>query len=206
MKEVILSKDDQLYLQVMEDLNKPRGDGLTVNLKTRLHDDQIEQMKALYNEGKKDIFLSCGRKWGKTELVAYILWRHALLNPNSACYYVAPENAHARELIWNNQRIQKFLGKDGQKYISRITNQDMVIRFKNGSYIRLIGSDNYMVANGLTPHIAVYDEFKGFNPRWHVEFAPNRAAKGAPLIFIGTKPRPGNKNMEQYNGILEYLC
>jgi hypothetical protein len=81
----------------------------------------------------------------------------------------------------------------------------MVIRFHNGSYIRCIGSENYMVANGLTPHIAVYDEFKGFNPRWHIEFAPNRAAKAAPLIIIGTKPRAGNKNMDQYNEILEYM-
>ena len=66
----------------------------------------------------------------------------------------------------------------------------------------LLVSENYMVANGLTPSIAVYDEFKGFNYRWHTEFAPNRAAKGAPLVIIGTKPRAGNKNMDQYNEIL----
>lgn len=204
MSNIIVSPEEQLYLQIMEDLNKPRGDGLKVGLDSRLHPDQIEQMKSLYIDGKKDVFLSCGRKWGKTELMGYVLYRQALLVPGSACYYVAPENSHARELMWNNNRMQKFLGKDGEKYIDRITNQDMVIRFKNGSYIRLIGSDNYMVANGLTPHIAVYDEFKGFNPRWHTEFAPNRAAKAAPLIIIGTKPRAGNKNMDQYDEVLEY--
>jgi hypothetical protein len=202
----LLSKEDHLYLQILEDLNKPRGDGLLVNLESRLHDDQIQQLKPLYDDSNSinSLFLACGRKYGKTELVGYILWRHALLNPGSSCYYVGPENNHAREILWRNGRIQKFLEKDGNKYIKKITDQDMTIWFKNGSFIRLIGSDNYMVANGLTPSIAVYDEFKGFNHRWHTEFAPNRAAKAAPLIIIGTKPRSGNKNMDQYNEILSY--
>jgi hypothetical protein len=80
----------------------------------------------------------------------------------------------------------------------------MTIKFKNGSYIQVVGSDNYMIANGLTPALAVYDEFKGFNYRWHQEFAPNRVVKDAPFVFIGTKPRAGNKNIDQYNEILEY--
>lgn len=203
--QIILSKEEQLYLQMISDLNKPRGDGLKVGLQSRLHEDQIKQLRPLYEDGTKDIFLSCGRKWGKTELVGYVLWKQALLKPGSACYYVAPENTHAREILWRGQRIQRYLGSDGEKYIKRITDQDMTIWFKNGSFIRLIGSDNYIVANGLTPHIAVYDEFKGFNPRWHVEFAPNRAAKAAPLIIIGTKPRIGNKNMDQYDEVLAYM-
>ena len=205
----LLSQEDHLYLQILEDLNKPRGDGLKVGLETRLHADQIKQLEALYDEDNaiNSIFLSCGRKWGKTEEVGYILWRHALLNPGSACYYVGPEATHARKILWDNQRIQKFLGKDTKKYIQHpygIKDQAMKIILKNGSFIQLVGSDNYQVANGLTPHIAVYDEFKAFNHRWHTEFAPNRAAKAAPLVIIGTKPRAGNKNMDQYNEILEY--
>ena len=203
---VSLDPESHLYLQIMEDLNKPQGDGLKVGLKSRLHPDQIEQLKPMYVDGKKDLFLSCGRKWGKTELIAYVLWRHALLNPGSACYYVGPEAAHAKKIVWDGMRIQKFLGKESTKYIQgKPNNQTMMIRLKNGSFIQVVGSDNYMVANGLTPSIAVYDEFKGFNHRWHVEFAPNRAAKAAPLIIIGTKPRVGNKNMDQYNEILSYM-
>lgn len=139
-----------------------------------------------------------------TELVGYVLWRHALLNPGSACYYVGPEATHARKILWDTQRIQKFMGKDTSKYLLKTQDQPMKIILKNGSFIQLVGSDNYAVANGLTPHVAVYDEFKAFNHRWHTEFAPNRAAKAAPLVIIGTKPRPGNKNMDQYNEILEY--
>ena len=205
----LLTPDEQLYFQIMEDLNAPFGDGIKVGLEGRLHDDQIDQLKPLYSEDNEinSIFISCGRKWGKTELVGYVLWRHALLNPGSACYYVGPEATHARKILWDNGRIQKFLGKATEKYIVHpygIKDQAMKIKLKNGSFIQLVGSDNYQVANGLTPHIAVYDEFKAFNNRWHTEFAPNRAAKAAPLVIIGTKPRSGNKNMDQYNDIMAY--
>ena len=202
---ITLSPQEQHYLQIMEDLNKPRGDGLRVGLTSRLHPDQIEQLKPMYKDGKKDLFLSCGRKWGKTELIGYVLWKHALLNPYSVCYYVGPETAHAKKIIWDGQRLQRYMGQDTMKYIKSINNTEMKIILTNGSIIQVLGSDNYMVANGLTPHIAVYDEFKGFNSKWHVEFAPNRAAKAAPLIIIGTKPRIGNKNMDQYNEVLEYM-
>jgi hypothetical protein len=208
----LLEQDEKLYLQIIEDLNKPFGDGIKVGLKGRLHDDQVAQLKPLYDETNEinSIFISCGRKWGKTELVAYILWRHALLNPGSSCYYIGPEANHARKILWDNRRLQKFMGKDTDKYLDKskgrsgYKDQEMKILLKNGSFIQVVGSDNYAVANGLTPHIAVYDEFKAFNHRWHTEFAPNRAAKAAPLVIIGTKPRSGNKNMDQYNEILEY--
>lgn len=200
----LLKRYEREYLQMIEDLNKPRFDGIKAGLTTRLHSGQIEVLRPLYEEGIKDLFLACGRKFGKSEVVGYVLWRHALENPGSACYYIGPEAAHARKIMWDKQRIQKFLGNDSEKYIATVKNQEMMVVLKNGSFIQIIGSDNYQVANGLTPDIAVYDEFKAFNPKWHIEFAPNRVAKAAPLVIIGTRPRAGNSNMEQYNEILEY--
>ena len=79
----------------------------------------------------------------------------------------------------------------------------MKVEFRNGSFIQVIGSENFGAANGLTPSIAVYDEFKIFHPRWHVDFAPNLIPKAAPLIIIGTLPTPGDKNTEQYYEVLE---
>jgi hypothetical protein len=204
MSDILLSKQDQLTLQILDDLNKPRGFGLDVGLKTRLHSSQIEDLKPLYQGKVRNVFLACGRKYGKTELAGYVLWRQALMHPGSECFYITPEAVGGRKIIWEGGRLQKFLGKDSEKYIASIRNQDMTIKLKNGSYIQVVGSDNYMIANGLTPSIAVYDEFKGFNYRWHQEFAPNRVVKDAPFVFIGTKPRAGNKNLEQYNEILEY--
>ena len=203
MSQIVLSIADQKALEIVTDLNKPRGLGVTAGLKTRLHEGQIEVLSPIYKGGKKLLMLPCGRKFAKTETAAYFLWKQALNVPNSACYYVCPEGSHGRELVWNNHRLQQFLGNDTKKYIRTIRNQEMSIILKNGSFIRVIGSENYGVANGLTPHIAVYDEFKLFHHRWHTDFSPNLAIHAAPLMIIGTLPTPGDKNSEQYFEILE---
>jgi len=206
MSNVLVSVQEQEYLQIIEDLNKARGDGLKVGLKTRLHDGQIEVLAPLYDKkcSIDTLFLPCARKFGKSELAAYVLWRHALFNPGSACYYIGPEAAHARKIMWDLQRFQKFMGPETRKYISSTKNQEMKLGLVNGSFIQIMGSDNWAAGNGLTPSIVVYDEMKVFHPQWHVEFSPNRAAKAAPLIVIGTLPKVGDKNMDQYNSLLEY--
>jgi len=205
-KNVLVSVDEQRYLEIIEDLHKVRGDGEKVGLKTRLHAGQLEVLRPLYdpNIDIDTLFLPCARKFGKSELAAYVLWRHALLNPGSACYYIGPEAAHARKIMWDLGRFQKFMGNDTKKYISGIKNQEMKLTLNNGSFIQLMGSDNWAAGNGLTPSIVVYDEMKVFHPQWHIEFSPNRAAKAAPLVVIGTLPKVGDKNMDQYNSLLEY--
>lgn len=201
------AKVDKKYLdllEIMEDLNKPRGDGLEVGMDVRLHDKQIECLGSIFGEQKSIIFVPCGRKFGKTELAQYALWRWALTNPGSNCYYVAPEKSHGKELIWKTNRLQKFLEGDSSKYIAKIRDREMTIIFKNGSQISIIGSENWAAANGMTPDFVVYDEFKVFHPQFHIEMDPNRAAKGASLLVIGTQPKVGDRNKEQYEQVMKY--
>jgi hypothetical protein len=204
MTSKVVSKEDQYWLEVTKDLFSPRGDGIKVGLDNRLHDGQIEALAPLYEDGVNTLMLPCGRKFGKTDAASFVLWHQALFVPGSACYFIAPEGSHGRELIWRNKRLQQFMGADTQKYILKESQQDMTIYLKNGSFIRIMGSENWAAGNGLTPHIAVYDEFKAFHPQWHVEFSPNRAAKAAKLVIIGTLPKPGDRNIEQYTQVLEY--
>ena len=124
------------------------------------HRGQKAILKALLFEMMTLVFMQCGRKFGKTEEAAYFLWKHALENPGAACYYVAPEASHGRKIIWNTHRLQRFLGKDSKKYIGKPREQEMLIPFLNGSFIQVVGSENFGSANGLTPSVAVYDEFK----------------------------------------------
>lgn len=140
-----------------------------------------------------------------TQAACYVLWRHALLNPNSACYYIAPEGVHGRKIVWDKRRLQNFLGPASKKYIKEpIHNMSMKINLHNGSFIQVIGSENWEAANGLDPNIAVYDEFKAFNPKWHVEFSPNLIAHAAPLVIIGTQPKIGDTNKREYEALLHY--
>lgn len=202
-RAVILSPEEQNHLKMLEDLNKPRGLGIRAGLKTRLHSGQIEVLTPIYKQGKKRLFLPCGRKFAKTETTGYALWKQALTKPYSACYYVAPEASHGRKIIWDTNRLQRFLDEDSAKYIKSIKNMEMKIEFNNGSFIQVVGSENFGAANGLTPDIAVYDEFKLFHRRWHIDFAPNLVVRAAPIIVIGTLPTVGDRNYDQYFEMLE---
>jgi len=142
---------------------------------------------ALLSQGKLDVFAQCGRNFGKTELVAYLLWRYALTFPGSENYYFAPYMKQAREIMWASQRIQQFGPKtwiEGDP-----NNTEMRIRFKNGSFIKLDGSDNVDAYRGVKPRgLSIYDEFKDFRPEFHDAYDPNRAAFNSPLLIIGTPP------------------
>lgn len=149
------------------------------------HDGQIQIGKALFNDGK-DIFSQCGRNWGKTEFVCYVLWRWAFSNPGSENYYFAPYMKQAREILWASGRLQSFAPKE---WIKDINYSEMRITLTNGSFIKLDGSDNVEAYRGVKPRgISVFDEFKDFRPEFYDAYDPNRAAHNSPLIIIGTPP------------------
>lgn len=171
-----LSNNDKLTIQILDDLYTG----------WQPHSGQKKVGKALYLDEKKQVFIQCGRKWGKTDFVIHALWRHALLNPGSACYYFCPQLKQGKEIVWSSGRIQRFGPK---KYIKKIDNSELRVTFKNGSFIKVDGSDNHEAYRGITPDFSVYDEFKDFHPKFHEGYAPNFAVKQAPLIIIGTPPQ-----------------
>lgn len=187
--------------QILEDLNKPRGLAVDIGLTSSLHEGQIKALAPLYSEGVGTVFLAAARKFGKTETAIYAAWRFALLNPNSIIYFVGPEKDHLANIYWIPNRIQRFLDNDSDKYIRRIKDRERIVEFKNNSVIQLIGSENWKAGQGLSPDFVIYDEFKAFHPRFHTEMNPNRAAKGAKLLIIGTQPAVGDRNKEEYEGI-----
>lgn len=127
-----------------------------------------------------------------------MLWRHALLYPGSSCYYVAPTFTHGKELIWRDPRLAGFIGTLHDTYIDRTNSTDCTVYFKNGSFIKIIGSENFAAANGLRPSFLVYDEFCEFHPRFHETMNPNRIVRKCPLLIIGTPPMQDSQNREQY--------
>lgn len=152
------------------------------------HAGQLEVGKAYFLKGLKKIFVRCGRKFGKTELACYILYRIAMSSPNQHCYYIAPTYKQARELVWENGRLPNFLKKLKDKYVESISETDNRITFKNGSFIKIDGSENYEAYRGINPHAIVYDEFKDFHPKFHEGMEPNLATFEAPIFIFGTPP------------------
>lgn len=132
--------------------------------------------------------MRCGRKFGKSEFSIYTLYRWALTRPNGQFYYIAPFYNQAAELLWKPQRLQNFMGKHSHKYIAEVHETDRRITFKNGSFIKLVGSDNYEAGRGLNPDGAVIDEYKDIDYRFYTGFEPNLLAKKAPILIVGTPP------------------
>ncbi len=148
------------------------------------HDAQTIILQRIFRDLVKVAFVECGRKLGKTELIAYFLWRMALTNPGGH-YYLAPEQKQAKEIVWASGRIQSF---GPQEFIESINATEMRIRFTNGSFIKVDGSDNFNAYRGIEPHSAAYDEFRDFRPEFHKAMSPNFGVYNAPLLVCGTPP------------------
>ena len=149
------------------------------------HAGQVKCGRALFQDDKRTVFIQCGRKWGKTEIIMYFLYRWALSNPGKSCYYISPFQKQSKEIIWANNRLQTFADK---KYISSINKSEMRITLHNGSFIKCDGSDNFEAYRGIDPGMVVYEEFKDFKPEFHIAMDPNLSVHNAPLIIIGTPP------------------
>jgi hypothetical protein len=201
---------------------------LDLDLVWEAHPAQAMIRKALFKDGKKLVFGESGRKFGKTDIVVYCLYRFALMYPNSACYFIAPFQKQARELIWANNRLQNFLlpnidpktnlshkghtreeafkiyAELKEKYGLKITDNDMRIRFANGSFIKLDGADNFEAYRGINPHFIAYDEFKDHHPKFHIGMDPNLATFDAPLFAIGTPCAGDEPNELGFNNLADY--
>ena len=146
------------------------------------HPAQVAIGKALLHDRKRDVFAQCGRNFGKTELVAYLLWRWAWTFPGSENYYFSPYMKQSREILWSSRRVQE-LGPS--EWISKVNEQEMRIHFHNGSFIKLDGSDNVESYRGVKPKgLTIFDEFKDFRPEFLEAYDPNRAAYDTPLFII----------------------
>lgn len=151
------------------------------------HAGQIRVGSPLISGKCSEIFVQAGRNFGKTELVCYLLWRWAQTFPGSENYYFSPYMKQSREILWASGRLQQFGPRDWLE--GDPNNTEMRLRFKNGSFIKLDGSDNVESYRGVKPKgLSVFDEFKDFRPEFYVAYEPNLVAHKAPLFIIGTPP------------------
>lgn len=165
--------------QVIKDIN----DSVT------LHDGQKAIAKSVFVDGKKIVFVECGRKFGKTSSIPYCAYRQCMSFPGSIVYIIGPFLKQMKEIIWVDGRLTHFLHKDvADKYVESRNGTELRIIFKNGSMIKCDGADNYEAFRGPNPHMVIYDEFKDHHPKFHEGMDPNLASNNAPLLIFGTPP------------------
>lgn len=172
------------------------------------HNGQLPIVSSFLIDWMIGVFVRCGRKFGKTELAIYMLIMFAKLFNNAECYYVADEKDHARDILWDNGRLPQFfttirqlpdepkelfairkkagiiLQKD---WITHTNNSEMTLRL-GSSIIKVDGAKNFSKADGLSPTLVVYDEFKDHDPRYDQRMRPNLMALHGRIFIIGTPP------------------
>lgn len=164
------------------------------------HAGQIPIGKALFYDDKKRVFVQCGRKFGKTDILLYALYRWCLLYPDSWSYYFAPFKDQITDLIWANGRLPNFLpDKLAKKYGVTVNNTDKRVSFRNGSFIKAEGCDNYEKTRGYSATgLCVIDEFKDVHPEFLPGFEPNLGITDAPLLMVGTPPSENEDSYERW--------
>lgn len=153
------------------------------------HEGQITVGEAYFIHQFHSIFVQCGRKWGKTELAMYFLWRIAKTFPGVPCYYIAPLQNQAREIVWADPRVKNFGPREWLLPGSTGINEtEMRLRLTNNSFIKIDGSDNFNKYRGPKYKICVFEEFKDHKPEFRKAMTPNASVLQGLDLYIGSPP------------------
>ncbi len=151
--------------------------------------------------GKKRAIEVAHRRWGKDEIALNWAAISALTRVGSL-WHCLPEFAQARKAIWtavNPHSGKRRIDEAFPDEIRENTNeQEMFIRFKNGSTWQVIGSDNYDRLVGVSVAGIVFSEWALANPSAWGYLAPVVAENNGFALFI-TTPRGKNHAYSMLN-------
>ena len=151
-------------------------------LKVTLHDAQME----IFRSPKRFKVASCGRRFGKSYLAAWVLIIKALQSTSKDVFYVAPTFQQAKDILWS---ILKDVGRDVIKSAHENT---ATLTLINDRKIYLKGSDRPDTLRGVGLAYVVMDEYASMKPEvWEMILRPTLADVKGEALFIGT---PAGKN------------
>ena len=153
---------------------------------------QLPILRALDN-GKKRAVWVAHRRSGKDITIFNWCIKTLMSGPAMTCFYVADTYAHAKKILWDNITTEgkRMLDHVPPQIIESLNQQEMKIRFINGSLLQLVGSDNIDSLVGTNPKIIVFTEYALQSPEAWTLLRPILAVNGGWSIFIST---PRGKN------------
>tara|TARA_R100001594_G_scaffold117622_1_gene152839 strand:+ start:1463 stop:2743 length:1281 start_codon:yes stop_codon:yes gene_type:complete len=152
------------------------------DLKVTLHDAQMQ----IFKSDKRFKVASCGRRFGKSYLAAWVLIIKALQSPDKDVFYVAPTFQQAKDILWS------ILKDVGQNVIKSTHENTATITLVNDRKIYLKGSDRPDTLRGVGLAYVVMDEYASMKPEvWEMILRPTLADVKGGALFIGT---PAGKN------------
>jgi phage terminase large subunit len=152
---------------------------------------QIPIRDALINKHYRRIMAVLPRRSGKDLEVFNLCIEECIKKSGFTIFYIFPSKVDAREILWDantsdgHRVIDYYIPK---QLIQSRNEMHMRIRFKNGSVIQLLGSQDTDAVVGKNARGFVFSEFAKQDPRiWHMS-QPILRENGGWAIFI-TTPR-----------------
>lgn len=159
---------------------------------------QLPILDAIENKGYRRVLAILPRRAGK-DVTAFNLCIRQCLRKVCVVYYIFPTYSQAKKVIWDSitntgERILDFIPDE---LVESKNSQEMKIRFKNGSLLQLVGSDNFDTLMGTNPQGVVFSEYALQDPRAYQYIRPILTANDGWALFIST-PRGKNHLWELY--------
>ena len=159
---------------------------------------QLPILDAVENKGYRRLLAILPRRAGK-DITAFNLAIRFALKKVCVIYYIFPTYSQGKKVIFDSitndgQRILDYIPKE---LIESINTQEMKIRFKNGSLIQVVGSDNYDSLMGTNPQLCIFSEYALQDPMAWNYIRPILAANDGVAIFLST-PRGFNHMFAMY--------
>lgn len=171
------------------------------------HQVQIEVENAIFEEETQYVFLRAGRKLAKTTTGIDVAWKLSQKFPKSVGYLCYPTIAQGIEVVWEERRLQTCDRKDDlmfEKYVIKDDDNKHILKFANGSFVKLIGTWTEARGRGTQPDFLIYDEVQDCNPDYIEAMDSNLSAKPhSKCIFMGTPPKKRNHYEEWWHRIGE---
>lgn len=188
-----------------------------LNVETRIRLDKFKPrdfqeplFDAVINKGYKRVLCIWPRRAGK-DICAFNLLIHLALQKVQTIFYVFPTFSSGRRILWDAITNDGFRILDYCPIeIAERNEQQMRLRFKNGSVIQVIGSNDYDSALvGTNPQFIVFSEYSLQDPRAYQFSRPILTGNQGGALFLST-PRGRNHLWDLYqvasNSPDEWFC
>jgi len=145
-----------------------------------MHKHQKAVFRA-FDGGKCNYFiLEWARRHRKTTLAINLLIRECFKNPNSKYVYIAPTQVMARNIVWDDPNMLRAYLPNG---VCDLNEQKMLVKFPNGSMLKIGGSDNPDSLRGIDAIGVVFDEWALIKENtWTEIFRPIKAGPVPPHL------------------------
>lgn len=124
-----------------------------------MHQHQRDVFKAFDTKQARFFALEWARRHRKTTLAINLLVREASRYPNSKYVYVAPTQVMARNIVWDDPTMLKNALPNLDEMGWKRNEQKMMVKFDNGSILKIGGSDEPDSLRGIDAVGVCFDEW-----------------------------------------------